>query len=90
VSTRGGAGGGGGDGSGGSNVVESLGRWRVATASRRGGKKIASLTRPRSAWIGLSSSVILFNKWILDTLNFRKSSSAAAATGDDDVTWREC
>jgi drug/metabolite transporter (DMT)-like permease len=23
------------------------------------------------AWIGLSSSVILFNKWILDTLNFR-------------------
>jgi hypothetical protein len=23
------------------------------------------------AWIGFSSSVILFNKWLLDTLNFR-------------------
>lgn len=26
-----------------------------------------------STWIGLSSSVILFNKWILDTAKFRKS-----------------
>lgn len=24
-----------------------------------------------SVWIGFSSSVILFNKWVLDTLNFR-------------------
>ncbi|KAL3292079.1 triose-phosphate transporter [Colletotrichum asianum] len=27
-------------------------------------------------WISLSSSVILFNKWILDTLNFRKPDSS--------------
>lgn len=25
-----------------------------------------------SIWISCSSSVILFNKWLLDTLNFRK------------------
>lgn len=25
----------------------------------------------RSVWISLSSSVILFNKWVLDTLQFR-------------------
>lgn len=29
------------------------------------------LTINYSAWIGFSSSVILFNKWLLDTLNFR-------------------
>jgi hypothetical protein len=27
-----------------------------------------------SAWISLSSSVILYNKWILHTLKFRKGS----------------
>ena len=35
------------------------------------------LTLSRSVWISLSSSVILFNKWILDTLNFRKISPLA-------------
>lgn len=36
------------------------------------------LTLYNRAWITLSSSVILFNKWILDTLNFRKSIAYAS------------
>ncbi len=30
---------------------------------------------PFSAWIAMSSGVILFNKWVLDTKNFSKSFS---------------
>lgn len=29
------------------------------------------LTVVCSAWISFSASIILFNKWLLDTLNFR-------------------
>jgi hypothetical protein len=29
-------------------------------------------------WIGFSSSVILFNKWLLDTLQFRTSATSLA------------
>lgn len=35
-----------------------------------------------SVWIGMSSSVILFNKWILDTLHFRKGPYSSHSNGE--------